>query len=315
MAANPEILSNLKQYISDKTGGGDPPTGGDKDKNTKGGTPAPPNRIPLPDYNNPASRLNYAKSWTNTYGPLMQGRGDTPLRVNEIPNTANDSLTAKQIAIKAAQPLGLSPALLHASAMEEGMSGLYADKNGSIDVSDNPKFPVNGFVSFGLDNFADAYPGLVKKGYLPADFNKQFVKAKATNEKNQPVNSANFTSAEAAMKGKAAMLRASQDEVEAYAKQNKIPLSDKAKEFFTLVHYNAGSGNAQKMLSDYNKAGALTNDAFLQARPTSGPGLSATSWQQPYENNIRRVQMANGLEEQTLFDPFHPPPAQPIVNK
>src|SRR4029079_16100061 len=94
---------------------GDP---GEGDKNKK-----PADRIPLPDYKNPVSRLDYAKQFSQKYGPLMHGRGDTPLRINEVPQTWQDKLTSKQIAQNASKLLGLDPALLYASAMEEGMSG------------------------------------------------------------------------------------------------------------------------------------------------------------------------------------------------
>ena len=148
------------------------------------------NRLPLPDYNNPDSRLNYAKGFTQKYGPLMAQRGDTPLRINEIPDTGTD--TSKNLALKTAKGLGLDPALLYSSAMEEGMSGLYPDKNKQVDYSGNEKFPVNGFANFGLDTFSDAYEGLVKRGYLPADFSKNFTKRVQENEKGQKVNSADF---------------------------------------------------------------------------------------------------------------------------
>ncbi len=316
MPANPEILNKLKQYVTDKTGG-NPPTGGDKDKG-KGAPIATksPERIPLPDYNNPQSRLAYAHAFRQKYGDFAQGRGDTPLRINEIPDTQTDTLNSKQLALKAAKIANLPPALLYSSAMEEGMSGIYNQK-GTADYSGNEKFPVDGYVNFGLDTFSDAFPGLVKKGYLPADFKNQFVKKVAPARKGDnkiPVNSADFASADAALQAKAAMLRATQDELDAYTTKNKIPLSPKAKQFFTLLSYNAGSGNAQKMMQDYQKAGALTNDAFLESRPIKGGTLSEKSWATPYQNTIVRMKMADALNKEGYFD--EPTPAQqPIVTK
>lgn len=263
------------------------------------GDPDPKKRIPLPDYKNPESRLGYAKQFTKKYGSLMSGRGDTPLRINEVPGTYKDKLTSKQIAVNASGKLGLDPALLYSSAMEEGMSGLYPDKKGQVNFSGDENFPVSGYQAFGLDTFSDAFPGLVKKGYLPQEFEKEFkkkVEAPRTGDNKSPVNSANFLSAESAMKAKAAMIKSSKDELEDFASKNKINLSDKAKDFFTLVSYNAGIGNAQKMLKEYNSSGALKDDSFLKNRPSE-------SWKVPYENTIRRIKMADALKEEGYFDP------------
>lgn len=272
-------------------------SGGDDPKGKKKG------KIPLPDYTNPESRLGYAKQFTQKYGPLMSGRGDTPLRINEVPATWKDKLTSKELSTNAATKLGLDPALLYSSAMEEGMSGLYPGKDEKgkdkeVDFSGDENFPVSGYVNFGLDNFSDAFPGLVKKGYLPKDFDKQFkksVEAPRQGDNKTAVNSANFSSADAALQAKAAMIKASKDEVESFSKNNKIPLSDKAKDFFTLINYNAGSGNAQKMLKEYNRIGALKDDSFLNKRPSE-------SWKVPYENVIRRIKMADALKEEGYFD-------------
>ncbi len=280
--------TDIEGYYNNKTGkvggGGANPT-----------VPNPPNRIPLPDYNNPKSRLSYAQNWTKKYGPLMQGRGDTPLRVNEIPEgTDDDVLTAKEMSMKAANPLKLDPALLYASAMEEGMSGLYGSDKKLVDYSGDDKYPIDGFVNFGLDNFSDFYPELVKKGYLSEDFKDKFKKQQQTNELGQKVNSANFKTAEAALQAKAAVIRHTQDQTEDYAKKNGIQLSDKAKQFFTLINYNAGEGAMRKMLAEYNQNGYLRNDKFLEKRPSE-------KWKQPYENVIRRIQMAEGLKKEGLF--------------
>lgn len=266
---------------------------------------ATPSRIPLPNYQDAKSRLNYAKAFRQKYGSFMQGRGDTPLRINEVPESSDqDTLTSKEIAIRSAKGVGLDPALLYASAMEEGMSGLYSNGKGDVEWSGDEKFPIDGYVNFGLDTFSDAYPGLVKKGYLPADFKNQFKKstrAPRAGDNKVAVNSANFTSAQAALQAKAAMIRSTQDEIDAYTKKTGINLSDRGRQFFTYLGYNAGMGNAQKMIQDYSRAGALKDDAYLKARPTSGQGLKADSWATPYENTIRRLQMADALKNEGYF--------------
>lgn len=263
----------------------------------KTGTPA--DRIPLPNYNDPASRLQYAKAFTKKYGPLMQGRGDTPLRINEVPGWG--STTAKNMAISAAKKFDFDPALFYASAMEEGMSGLFKNEKGLANYSGDKDFPTEGSYGFGLDNFVPLFPELVKRGYLPADFKDKF-KPVTYEEPGYTKNSANYRSPDDALMAKAAFMKYNQDEVDNYAKQMGIQLSPKARQFFTMINYNAGAGNGRKMLQDYFRAGALKDDAFLQNRPVSGPGLKSTSWEQPYMNIIRRFKMADALRNEGYFD-------------
>jgi hypothetical protein len=238
---------------------------------TAGGAPVGPAMIPRPDYNDPKSRLIFAQNWTKQYGPLMQGRGDTPLRVNEKPDTGSD--TSKNLAVKYFGKLGIDPALGYASAMEEGMSGMYPDKNHQVDDSGDAKFPVSGYNSFGLDTFSDAFPALVKKGYLSPDFQKNFSKLSIPareGDNKVPVNTANFKDVDSALQAKAAMMKMEYDDIDSYAKQRKITLSPKARDFFALADYNGGEGTGHQMINDYYNNGQLEGDKFLQARPTNG---------------------------------------------
>ena len=307
MAANPEILNKLTAYVADKTGG-NPPTGGDKDKNVKPSSKAP-ERIPLPDYNNPASRLEYAKKFREKYGTLMQGRGDTPLRINETP--FGGTASAKELSIRAAKGVGLDPALLYASSMEEGMSGIFPDAKGEYDYSGDENFPTQGSASFGLDNFVSRFPTFVKKGYLPANFKERFKINPAKPGTNETNDSANYRTPDDALLAKAAFMKSNYDEVDDYIKKKGLTLSPKARDFFALINYNAGSGTGQQMINDYNANGVLANDAFLKARPTSGKGLKATSYAVPYENVIRRLQMQEALKKEGYFD--EPLPQQPPI--
>lgn len=297
-AGNQDFGTDIEGYAKFKSGGTVPTPVATNN------TPIPPvatkeihpaNTIPLPDFNDPKSRLNYAKEFTKQGGPLLKGYGDTPLNVNAIPDAGSD--TSKNISIKAAGKFGLDPALLYSSSMVEGMSGLFPDEKGQItgSANDDKDYPISGFINFGLDNFSDAYPGLVKKGYLSKDFASNFRKQNDVNEKNQTVHSANFKTPEAALEAKAAMIKDAQDQTEEYAKKSNIPLSDRAKQFFTLVNYNAGSGNMQKMLKEYNRSGYLKNDDFIYKRPSE-------SWKGPWENVARRLQLADQLKKQKLFD-------------
>lgn len=310
MPANPEILSKLKSYVSEKTGNtfdGDPPIGGDKNKGKGVPIVQPTDRIPMFDPNNPQSRVNYVNAVVKKHN-LPHGYGDVFTRFNEIPETQADTLTTKELISRTAKNSGLPPSLFYTSSMVEGMSGLYPQK-GETQWSGNEKFPVDGFVNFGLDTFADAYPGLVKKGLLPADFKKRFVKASSKNEKGQKVNSANFDTAEAALMAKAAMIKDAQTQFNAYADKSKTPLSDKAKQFFTLAAYNGGPGAAQNMLQEYQKGGVLNNDAFLTTKPAQ------SKYGQVYNNVMQRIQLANALDKEGYqFDnPATPPQQPPIV--
>lgn len=305
MPANPEILTKLKTYIADKTGG-NPPTGGDKDKG-KGTTPVPKPEDPIPmfDPNDPKSRKAYVDTAVKKHN-LPHGYGDVFTRFNEIPATQTDTLNTRQLINRTGDASGLPKPLFYTSAMVEGMSGLYPQK-GEAQWSGNEKFPVDGFANFGLDNFSDRYPQLKK--YLPAGFEKQFVKATSKNEKGQSVNSANFSTAEAALQAKAAMLREAQDQVNAYAVKNKIPLTDKARQFLTLAAYNGGPGAAQTMLQEANKSGGLANDAYFQTKPAQ------SKYGQVWDNVNQRFQLANAItaEKYKFEDPISPPQQPPIV--
>lgn len=277
--------------------------------------PSPPGKIPLPDYKNPESRLKYAQAITQKYGPSMSGRGDTFLRINETPGWGTGA--AKVLASNAAKKFGFDPALFYSSAMEEGMSGLFKNDKGLVNFSGDKEFPTEGSYGFGLDNFVPLYPELVKRGYLTPDFKDRFKPVKYS-EPGYTQNSANYKSPDDALQAKAAFLKYNQDEVDGYAKEMGVQLSPKAREFFTLINYNAGAGNGRKMLADYHKSGALKGDAFLKSRPLSGPGLKSTSWEQPYNNVIRRFQMANALRNEGYFDEEQPaqspaPPASKVM--
>lgn len=288
---DPNILAAMTDYFS---GGGESATGGgDKEKDKK----AAPAKIPLPNYDDPKSRLAYATAIKEKY-KLPAGYGDTFLRINETPDTRTDSLNTRQLIAKTAPASGLPPSLFHTSAMVEGMSGLYPyGKNNDVDFSGDEKYPVSGFKNFGLDTFAGAYPSLVKKGYLPAEFQKQFSPTTQVNEQKQKVSSANFTTAEAALQAKAAMLRDAGDQVTSYATTNKIPLSDKAKHFFTLAYYNGGPGAAKGMLQEYLKSGALKDDSFFTNKPAQ------SKYGQVYNNVMQRFQLANAADaEGYTFD-------------
>lgn len=250
--------------------------------------------IPKPDYNDPKSRLNYVIQAKKKYGNFISGRGDTLLHMNETPDT--DEIPVKEAAIKAAKPLGIDPVLLYSSAMEEGMSGLFPDKNGKVTVGDEATkdYPVAGFYNFGMDHFSDVFPELAKRGYLPKDFDYQ--KSVNKNENHETVNSANFKTVADALQAKAAYLKMFKDDNEKYAKEKGIELSPKAQQFFTLISYNGGPGTYHKMLNYYNSKGLLKDDKFVDVDPGKAidPGKS-------FSKVAPRLKMADVLRKEGLF--------------
>lgn len=315
---DPKIKDDLDEYIAMKTGGGKP---GDKDKAKDVKEPpkykpkeekpadktkaAPSDRIPLPDYNDPASRDKYAKEFHKKYGGLTSGLGDTPLRINEKAFWASD--TGKNLSLKAASQLKLDPALLYTSAMVEGMSGLYPDKEGHAKYTGDKDYPVSALWSFGLDSFDKGKADeLIKKGYLPKDFANQF-KVWDGGEggpagKEMKPEKAMFKTTDAGLQAKAAMLKDSYDDIEAYAKKKGIPLSAKARDFFALANFNGGEGTGHQMLIDYANNGLLKDDAYLKKRPTSGKGLKETSYKDVYDNVKKRIVVADALKKEGYFD-------------
>jgi hypothetical protein len=159
------------------------------------------------------------------------------------------------------------------------------------EYSGDDKYPISGYAHFGLDTFGDAYPELVKKGYLPD--NMDFSAQVATNEKGGRVHTANFKTVDDAIAAKAAMLKNVQDQVEAYAAKRGYKLSDKSKNFFMLAGYNGGTGLAQKMMDSYNDKGVLQNDAYLTKKPSSYQGV--------YDNIQRRMIPAQAWKDDGIF--------------
>jgi hypothetical protein len=277
------------------------------------GTPAAnPNLIPRLNYNDPASHTSFINNWQKQYGNL-EGRGDTLTQINQIPRGGSD--TIKNIATKYGKQYGIDPALLYSSEMEEGASGLFKNLNGTDTKGRKPgdfgyqdyygdkDFPINGGQSFGFQTFAQRFPDLVKKGYLPQSFASIFRGVKAALADTDETHDANnFKTADAATQAKAAMLKYHYDDIDSYAKQRNITLSPKARDFFALAEYNGGEGTGHQMLNDYYNNGYLKDDKFLQARPTSGASLKPSSYKDVYDHVNRRLVMAGNLKEQQMID-------------
>lgn len=295
----------------------------DEPDNNNAGDPVPGKggRLPLPDYKNPASRLSYATSFKKKYAPeALPGFGEIPLRVNERPVHGSD--TSKNLATREAKRLGLDPALFYASSMIEGQSGLYAGAAKTDTGEDawrgdtgDKTYPISGLWGFGLDSFQDYYPALKKKGYLPADFDKEFQiwdKMGGPKGKLADPETAMFKSTDSAIKAKAAMMRAFYDETEDYAKGRGIDLTPIQKDFFGLAHFNSGA-HGYEMLDAYKKAGLLKGGKLPEKMPNidipfkdKGKPLSkeaaAKLHKKIYNNVVPRLAAAKGLKEEGLFD-------------
>lgn len=284
------------------------------------GDPAPGNQhIPLPNYNDPASRLAYAQAFRDKYGKeALTGYGDIPLRINEKPYWGTD--TSKNLAVREAKRLGIDPALFYASSMIEGQSGLYsgADKSlpkGYVNSTGDKDYPVSGMWNFGLDSFQNYLPLLKQKGYLPNDFDKNF---KVWDKPGSPSGpeyrdeSTMFKNTDAGIQAKAAMMRAFYDELDDHAKRGNVKLTPEQRDYFALAHFNSGA-HGYEMMDAYNKAGLLKDNKFIDKMPgidipfkVNGKVMSkekaAALHKQIYNNVMPRILAAKGLKGEGYFD-------------
>lgn len=326
--------SKAKQMLKDGTANGRPlsskqkryfgAVAGGNNKYASGGETGPGDEeavIPLPDLKNEKARLAYAKAFKAKYGPdTPTGFGEIPLRAREKPVYGSD--TSVNLINKAAKATGLDPALLYASSMIEGQSGLYAGAAGKSEKGEllyrgntgDKDFPISGLWGFGLDSFTDYYPTLQKKGYLPKDFDKQF---KVWEEEGGPLGadadpeSVMFKNTDAGIQAKAAMMRAFYDEFDDYTKGKKITLTPEQRDYFALAHFNSGT-HGYEMLDAYNKAGLLKGGKAIEAMPSiyvpfksKGKVMSkeaaAKLHKQIYGNVMPRIKAARGLKKEKYF--------------
>lgn len=261
--------------------------------------------IPRPDYANQSSRNQYLGAWQKKYGPL-NNTGDTILKLNEIPR--GGKTTAEEMAKNAASKFGLDPALLHTSSMLEGESGLFKDLSGKDtqhrapgqfgyqDYFGDKDFPINANQSFGMPDFAKRFPDLVSKGYLPKNFSSQF---RGTANAGQ-FSENDFKSPEAAMQGKAALMKMGYDYVDDKAKEHGINLSPKQRDFFALAFFNGGEGGVLRRMVPYYKKGYLKDDKFLDQRPPEEEAVKGTK-ADVYGHVIPRIKMASNLKKEGYF--------------
>lgn len=183
------------------------------------------------------------------------------MRILAKKNLRYDNRSSLDVTRSAAKTGGISPALLLASAFGEGMNKAIAKPDeisqsylDNVTGDDLTNFPVDGFYNYGLDTFGGRFKDLKTKGFLPQDWDEtRFKSFEALNEKKQKTSSAAFRNNEDALIAKSAIIRDEMELVKGYAKKNNIPLDDDSLNYFTLASYNAGFGNAQAMLDEFNR--------------------------------------------------------------
>jgi hypothetical protein len=161
-----------------------------------------------------------------------------------------------------------------------------AVERGNVDVN---KFPIDGFYYAGLDNWGPVVDRLTKKGYLPKDFQYQSypawnesidraIKSNIT-DKNliykaykgkgkeryeaidkinsmlakkgiQPNQTVAFKNPEDMVRAKAAYLKDLADQVDEYASNKKITLTDEDRDYLIMSGYNGGMGTARGLMND-----------------------------------------------------------------
>lgn len=202
-----------------------------------------------------------------------------------------DKKPAKELLLSVAKKTGLPVEFIAASSLQEGMNLAIEKPDEASEAYSNAKvdpnqYPVDGFFNYGLDTFSDAYPKLVKKGYMPADFS--FFKYKAQNEKKTWVNTAAFKNNEDAVYAKAAYLRDFMDTVKEEASKRKIELDDRQTRFFTMAAYNGGPGALKEMLDEMKNSNIKPSDYIEKGGKAK---------KQVYINTKKRMEKMDYLQE------------------
>lgn len=207
-----------------------------------------------------------------------------------------DKKLVSEIIKTVASKTGLNPAFLAANAMQEGMNlaieddsrmELKQDYNVPYELS--TKYPVDGFLYYGLDTFGDSVQALKDKGYLDKNFD--FAEYETQNEKKQRVKTGAFKSHEDALMAKAAMLRNIEDNVTKYAKEKGIKLEPKSMEYFVMSAYNGGMGNARIMMDEMKKSNVPQSE-FINKGLTTRKGV--------HKNIAPRIEKMNMISDMII---------------
>lgn len=234
------------------------------------------------------------------YGSYIAGRESDANLINYSPTYGNpNNTTFKDTFTKLGQQYGFSPQLLFANANEEGLRDIIKQQG----WSGNKDYQIPGAEYFGMDYFGGDYQNLVNGGLLPADFKQNFTPRTYTlpaSEGGGQRPSADFKTFDSALTAQAAMLANRRQGVDKQAEKLGITLTPEARDFFTLVNYNASTNTMPQMMSDYSKAGYLDNNSFLKERPVVGKNgvkLSDKSYADVYDHTMRRMVPAQAWGE------------------
>lgn len=229
----------------------------------------------------------------------MMGLYSKPLKFDNNQNSL-------QIANNVSKQMGLSPELLYSSAYIEGMNKAIANQDdvseayneaydsGQLNDDDLDKFPVDGFLNYGVDTFGNNYEKLKK--FLPEGFEKRFKIYKAEQEltkadikagrkKGKIVNTAAFMTNQDALTAKAAMLKMEQENVMQSAKNLGLQLDPDAMDYFTMASYNVGPAGMKKMMEEYSRA--KDKKSFIEK--------GGTSYKEVHTNVDRRMRMRKAI--------------------
>lgn len=186
-----------------------------------------------------------------------------------------DNKSLFDIAISASKKTGVDADMLAANALQEGLNTMADSKkikssNEYRDSKfDKKKYPIDGFLYYGLDNFSSVAPELIKRGYLPSDFDYQPFEAQ--NENWKTVKTAAFKTNEDALIAKGAFLKLFRDDVRDYAKKIGLPLNKESEDYLTMSAYNGGMGNAKIMIDEL--ATGYNPKVFIKEGKTSRKGV------------------------------------------
>lgn len=190
---------------------------------------------------------------------------------------------------------GLSVPFLAANALQEGMNNVLS-KNSNLGKH-GETYPINGYEYYGLDTFGDAADRLIKKGYLPVNFDYQ--KFGEQNEHGTEITSARFKNNEDALMAKAAYLRDFQDSVNDYASKKKVKLDKYTQEYLTMSAYNGGMNNAKTMIDEL-ATGRFNQRDYVSRGQTSMQGI--------HKNIKPRLQKQSWIDEDFMQPQQNPFP-------
>jgi hypothetical protein len=242
---------------------------------------------------NPGKKKNITREeWKKKYG------SDTHYYTHNLDKVdITTGKTLRQLIEDASKKHSIDPAVLAATLFSEGLDhyDMFKEKSNPFTREDYNSHPVSGMRFLGLDTIGNRKNELIKKGYVdPKEYNKNVLEIKTKNEKGEDVISVDIENLGYGIDLTAGFLKNEGDKLDHYLEKNNIELSPIQKTFFNNVAYNAGLGNAEKMISSYNKKGYLKDDNFVYNRPDE-------YWKEVHKHAYKRTTAGAGLKEQSYF--------------